>query len=298
MLISRIISFVFLVTVTFFILRLAPGGPFDTDIAVPKEVYEMTLEKYGMNLPIWKQVLMYWKNVLTGDLGVSFQYKEFEVSTLMKIGLSSSLPLGIAAIIISFTIGISIGIFSCLYNGLFARFVVFLISVISLMPNFILAPLFSWFFGIYLKILPISGWSNSEKKYWILPLLSLSIPHIGIIAQITRNSLYEILRQPFIETAISKGLSTRRVIFAHALKPSLIPVISYLGPSIVYILTGSIIVESIFRIPGIGRYFIHASLYRDYPFIMGFVLFYGFLVIICNAIVDFLYMYLNAKSKE
>ncbi len=286
-----------LVAVAFFMMRLAPGGPFDKERKVPAEVLANLEKAYHLDEPLIAQFVRYLGNVLRGDFGPSFKYKDFSVTELIWGGFPTSLTLGGTAILLAGVIGITLGIFAALRQNTMVDYVLMASAMTGIaLPNFVVAPLLTLVFGLWLSWLPVGGWGDSWTQ-GILPIVALTLPEIAAIARLTRASMIETLRSNYVRTARAKGLPERVAILRHALKGALLPVISYLGPAVAGIITGSIIIEQIFSIPGIGRYFVQASLNRDYTLVMGVTIFYGVIIILFNLAVDLIYGFLDPKVR-
>jgi len=286
------------VTLSFVVMRLAPGGPFDRGRALPPEVMKNVLAHYNLDLPIWQQYFIYLNGLLHGDLGPSMSFYDFTVSQLLVIGLPFTLKLGFTAFVISTAIGIVAGIFAALYHNKWPDTVLVLAVMLGvIVPNFLMAALLQLFIGVYLKWLPAGGWQDGSFAYLVLPVTVLAWPHAARISRLMRGSMIEVLGSNYIRTARSKGIGERLVLVRHALKPALLPVVSYLGPGLSYLLTGSLVVEQIFGLPGIGKYFITAALDRDYGLVLGTTILYMIVILVLNLIVDLLYAWLDPKVR-
>lgn len=284
------------ITVCFFILRLAPGGPFDGERPLPPAVKQNLEAHYNLDKPLIQQYAIYVGNVLRGDLGPSFVNEDFSVAEQLKLGLPYTIIIGGTALIVAVFFGILAGIYGALWRNSLPDYALASIILLGLiLPSFLLAPIFQLTFGVELGWLPVGGWGDGELRYIILPVAVLALPHIARISRLMRGAMIEVLHSNFIRTARSKGLNTGPIVLRHALKPALMPVVSYLGPAAGYLLTGSIVVETIFGLPGIGRYFINAALNRDYGMVLGTVIFYMVLIVMLNLIVDILYAWLDPK---
>lgn len=287
-----------LMTLAFFMMRVAPGGPFDTEKTLPPEVQANLDKKYHLDEPLLKQYGRYLFELAKGDFGPSFQYKDYSVNELIATGFPVSLRLGLSAIFLAFFIGSALGTIAALRQNSFTDYSVMTAAMTGIsVPNFVMAPILILVFAIFLKWLPAGGWNSGAFKNTILPIVSLALPQIAYISRLTRASMIEVLRGNPIRTARAKGLPERLVILRHALRPALLPVISYLGPATAAIITGSVVVEQIFGIPGLGRYFVQGALNRDYTLVMGVVVFYGALIILFNFIVDLVYAMLDPKIR-
>ncbi|WP_027350017.1 oligopeptide ABC transporter permease OppB [Halotalea alkalilenta] len=286
------------ITVSFFLMRLAPGGPFDGERQLPPEIEANLMAAYHLDEPLWSQYLRYMGGLLQGDFGPSFKYKDFSVTDLIMQGFPVSLELGAWAIVLALAIGLPLGIIAALKRNSTVDYVVMGIALGGIaVPNFVIAPIMALVFGVMLAWLPAGGWNGGAWANMVLPVIALSIQQIAAIARLTRASMIEVLGSQYIRTARAKGLSEWEVILHHALRPSLLPVISYLGPAIAGIITGSIVIEQIFGLPGIGRYFVQGALNRDYTLVMGVVVFYGVLIVLLNLIVDLLYSVLDPQIR-
>ncbi|MDT8450734.1 MAG: oligopeptide ABC transporter permease OppB [Wenzhouxiangellaceae bacterium] len=294
---SAVPTLLILITVAFFLIRIAPGGPFDSEKALPEEIQANLEASYKLDEPLVLQYLRYLGGVLTLDLGPSFHYRDWSVNQLIAQGAPVSFVLGGIALVLAFVAGTSIGVWAALRQNSPADYAAMSIAMIGIsIPNFVIAPLLVLLFAIELGWLPAGGW-NWSPTGMVLPVISLALPMIAYIARITRGSMIEVLRSSFIRTARAKGMPEREMIVRHALKPALLPVISYLGPAAAAILTGSVVIERIFTIPGIGSHFVQGALNRDYTLVMGVVIFYGLLIIAFNYLVDLLYAWLDPRIR-
>lgn len=285
-----------LITISFFLMRLAPGSPFMGERTYPPEVMANINAKYGLDKPLIVQYGVYLKNLAHGDFGPSFVYKDLSVNDLLAQAFPVSITLGVIAFIFTVIMGMGIGIIAALNQNNILDYCVMAFAMIGVvLPSFIIASLLVLVFVINLKLLPPGGWNNGEFKYLILPVLALCITHIAAISRITRGSMIEVLHSDFIRTAKAKGLSSLRILFRHALKPALIPVVSYLSPAFVGLITGSIVIETFFTIPGVGQLFVNGALNRDYSLVLSLTIIVGALTIIFNAIADIIYAFLDPK---
>lgn len=286
------------ITVCFFVLRLAPGGPFDGERPLPPAVKQNLAAHYNLDKSLVEQYFIYFGNVLRGDLGPSFITEDFSVAEQIAIGLPYTIILGGLAFLIAIGFGILSGVYGALNRNALPDYALAAIILLGLIiPNFLLAPIFQLVFGLELDWLPVGGWGDGSPRYLVLPVAVLALPHIARISRLTRGSMIEVLNTNFIRTARSKGLDRRPIVWRHALRPALTPVVSYLGPAAGYLLTGSLVVETIFGIPGIGRFFINAALNRDYGMVLGTVIFYMLLIIVLNLIVDIVYAWLDPRVR-
>lgn len=287
-----------MIAIAFFMIRMAPGGPFDSERSLPPEVEANLRAAYHLDDPLYQQFGRYLANLAHGDFGPSFQYKDFTVTELVMTGFPVSLRLGGLAMILALLVGVSAGTFAALRQNSRTDFTVMAASMTGIsIPNFVMAPILILLFAVYLGWLPAGGLGDGGFEYLILPVISLALPQIAYISRLTRGSMIEVLNSNFIRTARAKGLPEWRVILRHALKPALLPVLSYLGPATAAIITGSVVIEQIFGVPGLGRYFVQGALNRDYTLVMGVVVFYGTLIIVFNFLVDVLYATLDPRVK-
>ena len=295
-LVQTLITLAFLVTATFFLLRLAPGGPFDGDKVWPAEIQANIQAKYGLDKPLLSQFLSWTGDLVHGDLRESFHYMGTPVTEIIRESLPTSLELGGLALLISVVGGLFLGLLSAWKRGTFLDFSSMLVAVSGItLPSYLVATLLVLYFSSHLGWVPPALWE--DKKSMILPTITLALRPMAIIARMTRTSLLEIMHADFIRTAYSKGLPEKRVIFKHALKNSLIPIITLLGPIAASLITGSYVVETIFQIPGMGQYFITSVVDRDYPLVMGMTLTYGLILILCNLLVDLAYGWIDPRIR-
>jgi oligopeptide transport system permease protein len=287
-----------LLTLAFFMIRLAPGGPFDGDKVLPPEIQANLDAKYRLDQPLWKQYLSYLGDILRGDLGPSFQYRDFTVNELIGQGFPVSLRLGASALLLAFTLGVLVGsVAAWRQNSRLDHWLMGSSMVGIAIPNFVVAPLLVLLFAVTLGWLPAGGWGGGALRNMLLPVIALALPYLAYIARLTRGSMVETLRSDFIRTARAKGLPEWQVLLKHALRPALLPVVSYLGPAAAAIITGSVVIEQIFGLPGMGRYFVQGALNRDYTLVMGVVIFVGVLIVVFNLIVDVLYAILDPRIR-
>ncbi len=287
-----------LMTMAFFMMRAAPGGPFDTEKTLSPEIQANLDKKYHLDEPLIKQYGRYLYDLAHGDFGPSFQYKDYSVNELIATGFPVSLRLGGTAIILAFFIGSLLGTIAALRQNTAIDYTVMATAMTGIsIPNFVLAPIMILVFAVNLQWLPAGGWNDGAFKNTILPIIALTLPYVAYISRLMRSSMIEVLRSNPIRTARAKGLPEHTVILRHAMKPALLPVISFLGPATAGIITGSVVIEQIFGIPGLGRYFVQGALNRDYTLVMGVVVFYGVLIILFNIIVDVVYALLDPKVR-
>ena len=280
-----------LITISFFMMRLAPGSPFTGERTLPPEVMANIEAKYHLNDPIMTQYFNYLKQLAHGDFGPSFKYKDYSVNDLVASSFPVSAKLGFAAFFLAVVLGVSAGVIAALKQNTKWDFAVMGVAMTGVViPSFVVAPLLVMIFAITLHWLPGGGWNGGALQYMILPMVALSLAYIASIARITRGSMIEVLHSNFIRTARAKGLPMRRIILRHALKPALLPVLSYMGPAFVGIITGSMVIETIYGLPGIGQLFVNGALNRDYSLVLS-------LTILFNAIVDVLYAVIDPKIR-
>lgn len=296
-LIGLLPTLLMLITVAFFLIRVAPGGPFDAEKTLPPEIEANLNAKYHLDEPLIQQYFRYLGQVVVLDLGPSFQYKDWTVNELIAQGFPVSMTVGLAAMTLAFVLGTLLGIAAALRqnSGMDYSLMGFAMLGISI-PNFVIAPILILLLAVYAGWLPAGGWDWSISSM-ILPVITLSLPAIAYIARLTRGSMIEVLHSNFIRTARAKGLPESVVIRRHALRPALLPVISFLGPATAAMISGSVVIERIFSIPGLGSYFVQGALNRDYTLVMGVVIFYGVLIIVLNFLVDLVYAWLNPKIR-
>jgi len=288
-----------IVTAAFFLMRLAPGGPFDDEQTLAPEIAANLEAAYGLDQPILVQYRNYLGGLLRGDLGPSFRYKDFEVSELIARGLPITAGLGAAALLVAVFAGVPLGMLAGRRRNRASDHVVMGVALAGIaVPNFVVAPLLALVFGVLLGWLPVSGWESGNLRYAILPVVTLALPLIAYIARLTRGSLLEVLQSPHIRTARAKGLSESRILWRHAFKPTILPVVSFLGPAAAALLTGSLVVEQIFGLPGVGRYFVQGAVNRDYTLVLGMVVFYAVLIVLLNLLVDLAYGWLDPRIRH
>lgn len=286
------------ITVCFFILRLAPGGPFDGERALPPDQLRNLRAYYHLDEPLIMQFFGYIAGVLRGDFGPSMVMKDFNVSRLIGIGLPFTLMLGFSAFVVGTIGGMIAGAVAAVNQNKWPDYLLVAIVLVGIIiPNFLMANLVQLFFGVYLKWLPVGGYQPGSLLHLVLPIFILALPHGGRVARLVRGSMIEVLGTNYVRTAKSKGLGTRLILARHALKPALLPVVSYLGPGLSYLLTGSLVVEQVFSLPGIGKYFITAALNRDYGLVLGTTILYVFIILALNLLVDILYAWLDPKVR-
>ena len=287
-----------LMTLAFFMMRAAPGGPFDTERSLPPEIERAMQQQYHLDEPLLAQYARYLGGLLKGDLGPSFQYAGYSVNELIADGFPVSLTLGFWSLALALLLGSAVGMAAALKQNQAADYGLMTLAMTGIsVPSYVVAPLMVLLFAVTLQWLPAGGWQAGRGSDLLMPVAALALPQIAYVARLMRGSMIETLRQNYIRTARAKGLPLRVVLLRHALKPALMPVLSYLGPAAAGLMTGSVVVEQIFDLPGIGRYFVQAALNRDYTLVLGVVMFYGVLIIVFNFIVDLLYGWLDPRLR-
>jgi len=276
-----------IVTVSFAIIRLAPGGPFDAEQGVSPAVRANLERLYGLDAPLGVQYLRYLHALVHGDFGPSLRQRDFTVSELIRQGLPLSAALGLGAIALALLTGIPGGIAAALWRSPAADFGFAAFGALGVaLPSFVIGPVLALLFGVHLGWLPVAGWQPGAARYLVLPVVTLALPLAVALARLTRASLLEVLRAPFVRSARARGLGAWRVLTGHALRPALLPVVNYLGPASAFVVTGSLVVEAVFGLPGSGRYLVQGAIDRDYPLVMGMVIVYGVLTLLLNLLAD------------
>ena len=287
------------IALAFLLVHAAPGGPFDGERVLPPEIERNIAAAYHLDEPLYMQFLRYVGGVVRGDFGPSYSYRDYTVSELIGHSFPISLQLGALAMLLAAIVGIGTGIAAALrQNSPLDKVVMgFAMTGISI-PVFVIAPLLVLLFAVKLHWLPASWTGSQGVSRLLLPVVSLALPQIAYVARLTRASLIDVLSSDFIRTARAQGLGTAAVIRYHALKPAMLPVLSYLGPAVAAVLTGSVVVEEIFGIPGLGQLFVRGSLNRDYTLVLGVVVFYASLIVLFNLIVDLLYGVIDPRIRQ
>ncbi|HSS13056.1 MAG TPA: oligopeptide ABC transporter permease OppB [Rhizomicrobium sp.] len=294
-----------IITLAFFMMRAAPGGPFDSQRRLPPEVERNVKAAYNLDKPLAQQYLIYLGKLAHGDLGPSYKNKDFTVVQLIGTGLPVSARLGLTAMALALLLGGFLGICAALKQNRWQDYSVMSVAMLGItIPTFVTAPLLTLLFGIYGVSLfghdlslPVGGWNGGAWRNMILPVTVLALPQIAIVARMIRGSMIEVLRANYIRTARAKGLPVRRIVLGHALRAAALPLVSYLGPALAAILTGSLIVEQIFGLPGIGRYFVQGALNRDYTLVLGVVICYAALIVLLNFLADIAYSLLDPRVR-
>ena len=286
------------ISLTFMLVHSAPGGPFSADKAVPPEVIKALEAQYNLDQPLWQQYVSYLGDVLQGDFGPSFKYPGRDVTELIAAGLPATAELAFYAMLVALVIGVSAGVAAAMRPNTAQDYIPMSAAMIGIcMPSFLLGPLLVLVFGIYLEWLPVSGWDDMPGDK-ILPAITLGTGYAAYIARLSRGGMLEVLYQDYIRTARAKGLSEALVIAKHALRGGLIPVVAFLGPAFAGLLGGSFVVETIFQIPGLGRFYVQAAFNRDYTMILGTTVFFSTLIIVFNLLSDMLAIWLNPKLRQ
>ena len=295
-LLGAIPTLLLLIAISFFMIRAAPGGPFSAERQLLPEIQANLNAAYHLDEPLYAQFGRYLWGLVHFDFGPSFQYRDYTVTELIETGFPVSLRLGGAAMLLALLIGTFAGCIAALKQNRALDHGVMAVSMTGIsIPNFVMAPLLILVFAVYLHWLPAGGLGDASNL--VLPVISLALPQIAYLARLTRGSMIEVLRSNFIRTARAQGLPTSQIVLRHALKPALLPVVSFLGPATAAVITGSVVVEEIFGVPGLGRFFVTGALNRDYTLVMGVVVFYGVLIIAFNFLVDLAYAWLDPKVK-
>jgi len=296
---SAIPTIFIVITVAFFMMRAAPGGPFDGERQLPPEIEQNILAKYDLDKPIWEQYRLYLADVvLRFDFGPSYKREDFTVNELIALGAPVSAKLGLTALSIALIVGVFLGSFAALRQNTAMDYGVMGMAMFGItVPNFVVAPLLSLFLGVWLNLLPTAGWGGGDFAHMLMPVTALALPQIAVISRLSRGGMIEVLRSNFVRTARAKGLPEGMVIRRHALRAGILPVVSYLGPATAAVLTGSVVIEKIFGLPGLGRYFVDSALQRDYTVVMGTVILFSTLIITFNFIADIMYGVMDPRVR-
>ena len=294
-----------IITLAFFMMRLAPGGPFDSQRRLPPEIEHNIKAAYNLDKPVYQQYFIYLGKLAHGDLGPSYKNKDFTVTEMIADGLPVSAKLGLSAMLLAVSFGLTMGTIAALRQNKATDYSVMSMAMIGItIPTFVMAPILTLIFGVYGVSLfgydlslPVGGWNGGALRNMILPVIVLALPQIAVISRLTRGSMVEVLHSNYVRTARAKGLSSFQVVIRHALRAAILPLVSYLGPAIAGILTGSLVVEQIFGIPGIGRYFVQGALNRDYTLVLGVLIYYATFVILLNLLADILYAVLDPRVR-
>ena len=288
-----------LIVLSFMLMFAAPGGPFNSERPLPPQVLANLEARYGLDQPYWKQMYDYVVNVVTRfDFGPSFQYRDRTVTDVIMQGFPVTLTYGFWSFVVAVIVGVSLGVVAAIKHNTWLDYLAVGISVgAQVLPNFVMAPILVLVFTLWLGWLPGGGWQGGQWQYLILPVIALSTSYMASIARITRSSMLEVLNAGFIRTARAKGLPTWRIILGHALKPAMLPVLSYLGPAFVLMITGSVVIDVYFSTGGIDQFFVNSAFSRDYAVIMGITILVGVLTIVFNLLVDVLYAWIDPKIR-
>jgi len=286
------------ITLAFFMMRAAPGGPFDTERRLAPEIEKNVLARYGLDRPLGEQYLAYVAGVARGDLGPSLKYRDKTVLQILEENYAVSLVLGLSAIVLGATAGGGLGVLAALRrDGLLDRTAMGLAVLGVCVPTFVTAPLLVLLFASTLGWLPSAGWNGGALANLVLPVIVLALPQVAVISRLTRAGLIEALRSNHVRTARAKGLSGARLVLRHALRPAILPVVSYLGPATAGLITGSLVVERIFNLPGLGKFFVISALQRDYTVVMGMVIVYAALILLLNLVADLVQAALDPRVR-
>lgn len=286
------------ITAAFFMMRAAPGSPFDMDRKLSPEIEANVLAQFGMNKPLGAQYVDYLVGVTRGDLGPSLKYRDKTVLDIVKENYPVSLRLGFFAIAIASVIGLSLGVMAALRQNQMTDNVVMMVAILGVcIPTFVTAPLLVLGIASKLGWLPTAGWNDGALPNMVLPILVLALPQIAIISRLTRAGMIEVLHSNYVRTARAKGLPEGLIVRKHALRAAILPLVSYLGPACAGLITGSLVVERIFNLPGLGKFFVISALQRDYTVVMGMVIFYAGLILVLNLVADLLYAVLDPRVR-
>lgn len=287
-----------LVTLTFFVMRLTPGGPFSSNRKISPDILANIEATYHLDEPLLQQFLRYVWGVVRFDFGPSIRFRDYTVTDILMTGLPYSLTIGFWAVAVATVTGVTLGILGALKRNSIIDYSAGVIAVIGIaVPIFVLAPLMQIYFALTLRWFPVGGWSEGWRSL-VLPIVALALPNIAYISRLTRTSMIETLRENYVRTARAKGIGNQRMIWRHALTGTILPVVAYLGPATAAIITGSIVIETIFALPGIGRHFVDAALNRDYPLVMGITILYGAFLIVFNILADILRGWLDPRVRH
>lgn len=293
-------TIIVITAIAFFMMKVAPGGPFDLERPMPEEIRQNLLARYGMDQPIWKQYLDYMANLVRGDLGPSLKFHDKDVAELIGEGFPVSLMIGALAMVLAVFLGTLLGSLAALRQNTGGDFAVMAFAMVGVsIPPFVMGPILALTLGVYMDLLPTGGlnFGRYGVSVLVLPVITLALPQIAIIARLMRASMIEVIRSNYIRTARAKGLSAGTVIIRHALRSAILPLVSYLGPASAALISGSLVIERVFQLPGMGAYFVDAALQRDYTLVMGVVVVYATLIILLNLAADVLYAVLNPRVK-
>jgi oligopeptide transport system permease protein len=298
-LIGAIPTLVLVVALSFLLTRLAPGGPFDREQTLAPDIRANLEAAYGLDQPVHIQFGRYVTGILQGDFGPSFRFPDFTVTELIVSGLPVSLALGAAAVVLALGLGIPAGVLAARSRGRAGDRLVTAVAVAGIsIPVFVVAPVLMLVFGVWLRWLPVAGWVPGRPADLVLPIVSLSLPVLAFVARLTRGSLLEVLRAPWIRAARARGLPENAILLHHAVPAAMLPVVSYVGPAAAAVLAGSLVVETLFGLPGMGRHLVQGALNRDYTLVMGMVIVYAVLMILLNLVADLAYAWLDPRVRR
>lgn len=296
-LLSAIPTLFLIVTISFFLIRVAPGGPFDLERPLEAKVMENLRKIYQLDQPLWYQYWLYLSALLRGDLGPSFYFRDFTIGELFARGLPISMRLGFSALLLAVMVGGTLGVIAAFRQNQATDYAVVGLATFGItVPTFVVAPILQIVFGLTLSWFPVGGWNDGAIRNTVLPILTLALPQVAVVARMTRAAMIEVLRSNHVRTLRANGLPLP-VIVRHALRGAALPVVSYLGPAAAALLTGSVVVETIFGIPGIGRYFVEGALNRDYTLVMGTVIVIAIFVLVFNLLVDLVYALIDPRVR-
>jgi len=297
-LLTAIPTLLCVILLSFLLMRVAPGGPFDGERPLDPATRDALQAAYGLDRPLHEQVLLYIGHLLSGDFGPSLVYRDFTVTELVRQGLPVSLTLGGLALLLALSAGIVLGLYAAVRAGGWLDEILMLCAtLLTALPTFVTGPLLALIFGLWAGLLPVSGLGEGDPAHLVLPVVALALPVTGAIAKLTRAGLATALAQDHIRTARARGIRPSVILFRHALRPALVPVASYLGPAAAGLLTGAVVIETVFALPGLGRYFVQGALNRDYPLVLGVVTLYAGLIILFNLVADLVYGWLDPRMR-
>lgn len=287
------------IILSFVLMRVAPGGPFDGERPLDPQTRAALMSAYGLDKPLPEQIVRYVGRLAQGDFGPSLVYRDFTVTDLIARGLPVSLTLGALALMLALLLGLGAGLTAAARaNGRADHALMFGATLLTALPSFVVGPLLALVFGLWTGWLPVSGWGDGDAAHLVLPVIALALPAAGAIAKLARAGLAEVLGQDNIRMARARGLNRARILIVHALRPALVPVASYLGPAAAGMLTGAVVIETVFALPGLGRYFVQGALNRDYPLVLGVVTLYAGLIILFNLLADLAYGWLDPRARR
>lgn len=298
-LLQGIIVLFVLFTITFFLCRALPGGPYVSEKAIPAHVKELMMERDGYNKPVYAQYFMRLRNLLQGDAGLSTRLSGRPVNDVIAQSFPVSFQLGVISMLLALAVGIPAGVIAAWKKNMSVDFIVMALAMIGLcLPSFVVGPILAEFLGRKWRMLPAMGWEPVNPLTWLLPMIVLGMGYAAYLARLTRTGMLDVLSQDFVRTARAKGVPMHRILIKHCLRGGLVPAAAYLGPAFAGIISGSLVIELVFQIPGLGRHFVKAIETNDVNVIMGIVLLYGGLVVLGNIISDFLILWLNPRARS